>query len=86
MLKLVKTIGGTHGTPPTCTGCKSTHFIKTGEAWNCSSCGLYYPKAFADLRKNIEKLQGLHGDLKNMIDCLERFVQTKPGIIKKERE
>jgi ribosomal protein L37AE/L43A len=43
MIKLVKTEGGSNGAPLACKGCGSSHFIKSGHAWHCSKCGVYFP-------------------------------------------
>lgn len=75
MIKLVKTVGGQDGAPGKCWKCNSIHFQKIGMAWNCTECGTYIPTSFTDLRKNLQKLQVLHGNLRTMIDGLERLVQ-----------
>lgn len=79
MIKLVKTVGGENGAPEKCNGCKGSNFMKHGLAWSCSDCGLYIPTSFSDLRKNLDKLQVLHGNLKTMIDGLERLVDHTRG-------
>jgi hypothetical protein len=43
MLKLVKTLGGQNGAPNQCEKCSGVHFIRSGIAWHCGSCGLYHP-------------------------------------------
>jgi hypothetical protein len=73
-LKLVKTIGGDSGTPNACKNCKSIHFIRAGNAWYCGSCGLYYPATFALLEENFNQLKRLHGEIRQIVDDLEKEI------------
>lgn len=74
-MQLVKTIGGHNGAPQKCFKCGSQHFNAVGMAWACTECGHYVPATLSDLKKNLEKMQVLHGNLKTMIEGLERLVK-----------
>lgn len=75
MLKLVKTVGGENGAPKTCTHCRGKNFIASGMSWYCGDCKTYLATSFTDLKKNLDKLQLLHGQIKDMINGLERLVK-----------
>lgn len=73
-LKLVKTVGGTHGAPEKCSACGGQHFVQTGIAWHCAACKIYIP---ADLKTSIEKFEALqryHKQNRWLIDALENQV------------
>lgn len=81
MITLVKTIGGTGGTPAKCS-CGSVDFIRSGMAWACSNCGSYVPaklskgtNPYQSLAQNFEDLQNLHSRLKLMLKELEGMVK-----------
>jgi ribosomal protein L37AE/L43A len=80
-LTLVKTTGGTNGTPTTCKGCNSSHFVKVGIAWHCSNCGTYFPAKLSQtvtaesIRKDFKDLDYLHRSLKDAIRTLEKLVK-----------
>lgn len=52
MIKLIKTMSGHKGLPIECPFCTSVHFIRTGMAWSCGDCGLYFPKELQKTIKN----------------------------------
>ena len=72
MLKLVKTTGGSLGTPRVC-GCGSTGFGKSGIAWHCVNCGTYYPTelGFASIKSHIQEMHDLQAQLSKMRKELE---------------
>ena len=40
-LKLVKTVGGSSGSPLNCHNCHSKHFSRTGVYWQCIDCKMH---------------------------------------------
>lgn len=77
MIKLVKTVGGTHGSPLDCGKCGSKHFAKSGVAWHCIACGNYHPTSFGFdvLKKNILRIDIAMSEFKKSIDDLEKVVK-----------
>lgn len=80
-IRLIKTIGGSSGTPDKCPGCGSTHFMRAGIAWHCANCGVYFPAnlstqgSLSRLKANFNDLTKLQGELKTMVSELEELVK-----------
>ena len=75
-LKLIKTTGGSDGSPHKCSNCHQKHFVKSGIAWHCVSCATYYPTSlgFDTMKKHIEHAESLAKSFKRSLDELERIV------------
>jgi len=72
MIRLVKTVGGNNGTHNSCSHCGNSNFIRSGIAWACNSCGLYYPTELKEaihtpIQNNIKQLTVLNNCFKNLI-------------------
>jgi hypothetical protein len=76
-LKLIKTTGGSNGSPLECTKCHQKDFIKSGIAWHCVSCSTYYPTSlgFDTMKKHMEHAESLARSFKRTLDELERIVK-----------
>lgn len=80
-IKLIKTVGGSSGAPEKCIACGSVHFMKSGIAWHCATCGVYFPAnlstqgSLSSLKANLEQLNQLHNKLKMMTNELEELVK-----------
>ena len=77
-LRLVKTTGGESGAPEKCNKCGSTHFARSGIAWHCTTCGVYYPTklGFESLKENLKQLHLLQNRLTFMRQELEDLVKS----------
>lgn len=80
MITLVKTTGGSSGTPDKC-ACGSIDFIRSGIAWACSECHSYVPPTLSkgvapieSLKRDIEALKTYQVKLKEMIKELEETI------------
>ena len=84
VLKLIKTEGGSGGTPNECWHCGAKGFKKSGAGWTCTTCFQYYAPVVKDenkisqlseLKLRLVKLEALQAQLKAMIDQLEESVR-----------
>lgn len=79
MITLVKTTGGSSGTPKKC-HCGSVDFVRSGIAWHCGNCGSYVPaklekgNPFQALQMNLQALTDHHKKLREMLTELEELV------------
>lgn len=74
-IKLIKTVGGSSGTPEKCMGCGSISFLRAGIAWHCANCGNYFPANLSGVKANFDQLTKMNGELKTMINKLEELVK-----------
>ena len=77
MIKLVKTTGGTHGSPIECGSCNSKHFAKSGIAWHCTACGSYHPTAigFETIKESVEQANSLMKRFNGAINDLAKIIK-----------
>ena len=74
MIKLAKTIGGSHGSPAKCLKCGDTHFLASGLAWYCSGCGLYVPTLLS-LKTDVKNALIVLQKIKKVTDELKELVR-----------
>ena len=60
-MHLIKTQGGSAGSPLACRNCGSKAFLRSQVAWHCADCKTYYPTelGFQAIKLQIEKLSAL---------------------------
>ena len=77
-VKLIKTTGGSYGTPPKCCTCGLGSFIAVGVGWHCAKCLTYVPRklvSHSNLKTGLAELTKLHKELKTAIKELETLVK-----------